>query len=280
MTLLKYIQVISASILIALSLMGCNSITTQATPSSVVQFLDVHFEANQWMKPPLEADVYLDASGIYALDKGVAFLYGGLTVPVDMRHSVLLRTEDGGKHWVEVMNPEDGSDVLQVVFGNGGGGWALVMWTVEGPGAPLLYHTQDYGRTWTKLSDVPKWVWYGWPIRMKFFDSMHGQITIVYDAGLSETNRIAFLSTSDGGLTWRETSSIPITDENAEATLAPYKPNLRVALGQDGSLWRLEPGDWEKPVIVRRNLVRASPGPVVSIIHTRLRYVEGHITLP
>lgn len=43
---------------------------------------------------------------LYALDENTAFLYGSVNEPAFDIRSMLLRSEDGGMHWTEVMQPE------------------------------------------------------------------------------------------------------------------------------------------------------------------------------
>jgi hypothetical protein len=231
--------------------------------------------------------VDLGVSGIYALDKATAFLFGSMDVYGNTMFSIVLMTEDGGKHWTEVMPRIAGSSVLFVSFVEGGKGWALAMWTVEGPGAATLYHSTDYGRTWHKLSDVPKWAWYGVPIRMEFYDEKRGQIDIVYDVGLPSTNRIAFLTTSDGGLSWQETGSYSLSAETSEGVAtaeAIYQQNHAAdpdqSTGRDGSSWKVRAGGEFPYVTVLRKLTTESDWSAVSLIPRTFKYQDGKILEP
>lgn len=272
---------------------GCGSQEAATTPAPIatVQFFgdQVELGGTQWMESQaIEGGVRLELEGIYALDKDVAFLFGGLGVPAGTIRSVMLRTNDGGKHWAEVMNPVPASVVRQATFVDGGQGWAMVPWTVEGPGPVLVFHSKDYGQTWEKVSSVPKWQWYGYAIRMQFFSGRNGQIDMIYDIGLPSTNRVAFLTTSDGGVTWQETGGIPLGNSReamatAEASYRSELSDTYKSIGQDGSYWAIEPSRWDwqtRQITVSQQNRAASGWSVVSVIPKDLEYVDGKVALP
>lgn len=109
--------------------------TTTSLPISVVQFLPFQ---NSWGEWQAKDTGFSLAIGIYAQSKDVAFLLGNLRVPAGASRSTLLRSKDGGQSWVEVMEPVSGSSVIEIEMTTEGIGWALVMWTVEGPGSITL----------------------------------------------------------------------------------------------------------------------------------------------
>jgi hypothetical protein len=266
------------------------TVTPAPPPVAVIQFTatPIDLDGVQWMEgQALEYGLSLAPSGIYALSQDTAFLFGGLRVPAGTIRSFLLRSEDGGQQWQEVMEPERGSEVRFLALVEGGHGWALVQWTVEGAGPISMYGTTDGGRAWQKLSDVPLWQWYGYPVRMAFFDELHGQIDVIYDAGLPPTNRIAYLTTADGGVSWQETSSLPLGSprEDAYSTLvAPYFADSaaaarRESAAQDGSTWRLESSQTLPGSFVTRRL----PAEGTSITHSipvHFTYSGGIVSLP
>src|SRR6185436_16101431 len=160
------------------------SATATFIPEPVIEFLSPNL-----LFPPDEYGLTLDA-GIYALSKDIVFLFGSLYNAPGTQQSTILLSDDGGKHWIEVMDPQKGSSVLDFQMLDTGEGWALVMWVVEGPGAPILFHTKDFGKTWMKLSEVPKPEWNAYPANMAFFDSKNGQMVMSVFGGLND--RLAF----------------------------------------------------------------------------------------
>ncbi|MDQ3006551.1 MAG: hypothetical protein M3R47_14355 [Chloroflexota bacterium] len=142
--------------------------TVTLIPKPVVKFLPPNF-----LGKVDEYGVDLDI-GIYAVNKDMIFLLG----EIRNRQSILLRSTDGGKHWVEAMSPAMGSSVIDFQMLETGEGWSLVMWVVEGPGKLLLFHTTNNGLTWEYLSEIPKPIWFSVPANMVFFDSMNGQMVM------------------------------------------------------------------------------------------------------
>jgi len=232
----------------------------------------------QWMEEQAEDfGVWLELSGVYALDKDTAFVYGGIGVPAGIIRSVLLRSADGGQSWQEVMEPVAGSSTIFMDFVDENEGWALALWTVEGAGPMTLYHTTDSGLTWATLGEVPKSVWYGYPLAMNFSDHLYGQIDVIYDAGEPVTNRIAYLTTQDGGVSWRETDHLPL-GEMTEDAYAPYQENIAdrfQSVGSDGSLWRLREETAQFSLSLDfENTIK------VYLLPIQLHYVDGKIAAP
>src|SRR5574339_95671 len=129
------------------------SVTPKASPEPIISFLPPDFLGNA---SSYEVSLYV---GIYATSEDILFLFGGIGEPSGGQQSTLLRSNDGGKHWLEVMEPQKGSSVIDFQMLDTGEGWALVMWVVEGPGTPLLFHTTDHGQTWAQISEIPKPAW-------------------------------------------------------------------------------------------------------------------------
>lgn len=276
-----------------LCLLGCGSplaIASQPKSWAPIQFFKGQIDLGgiQWMESQAdERGVTAGLHRISALSKNVAFLLGDINVSGGTLRSILLRTGDGGKHWIEVMNPVVGSSLQQVTFVDRGEGWALVMWTVEGPGLVTLYHTTDYGLTWCQWSEIPKWAWYGRPITMQFTDNRHGQIDMVYDMDLPPNNRIAHLTTADGGLTWKETSSFVPGNGSQEAIATAITTSCEgstsdtsTSTGSDKSQWKTSDGSYETTQItISRRLITENNWTVVSIIPKSLKYSVGHLQI-
>jgi len=193
-----------------------------------MEFLTDTFDPDDLAVPIEEAEEYgvdLDVSGLCAIDKNVAFLFGGVGVAPGALRSFMLQTTDGGKTWHEVMSPVVGSEVTNVAFTDHEHGWALVMWTVEGPGALVLFGSTDEGKTWRQLAEIGRSPGHavpdGYPVSMTFKSAQKGEIELSYEDE-STTNddtreEIETLASGDGGRTWsivrRETRAEPPMDD-------------------------------------------------------------------
>ena len=112
--------------------------------------------------------------------KDVAFLFGGVSVAAGTIRSFMLQTADGGKSWHEAMSPVLGSELTHVAFSDHQHGWALAMWSVEGPGTTLLFGSTDGGKTWRQLSEgiaAPN----GTPLSMTFTSMLKGEIELAIE---------------------------------------------------------------------------------------------------
>lgn len=193
-------------------------------------------EATEWASEhEAEKGLQLSAPGykIYPLDKRTIFFFGALRTPAVSIRSFLLRSADGGKTWRDVMSPIYGSQVWDVFFLNNRSGWALTLWTTEGPGDVRLYNSNDGGMRWRKVSEVPKRDHTGIPGALKFVDEKNGEIEMLYE------NVIAVLRTKDGGRTWIEHHTIPL-DEREKRIRETELSGQDTVQGKDGSQWQLQ----------------------------------------
>src|SRR5262245_44681296 len=181
---------------------------------------------------------------IYPLDKETVFFFGGLRTPAVSVRSFLLRSVDGGKTWRDVMAPVHGSDVWDLFFLDSSSGWALTLWTTEGPGEVTLYSSKDGGMRWRRVSNVPKRDHTGMPGALKFDDEKNGEIEMLYE------NEVAVLRTKDGGRTWAESQTISL-DEYEKRKRETDLSGQGVVQGKDGSQWRLLEKD-EQVRVLRR----------------------------
>jgi hypothetical protein len=255
--------------------------TATPIPEPVVKFLPPDFLGNA-------SDYGATLSvGIFAITKDIVFLFGGIGDPSGGQQSTLLRSEDGGRHWLEVVNPQKGSDVIDFQMLDTGEGWALIMWVVEGPGAPILFHTKDFGETWTQLSQVPKPEWYAYPVNMVFFDGQHGQMEMNVVGGLND--RLAFMTTFDGGLSWEETGSYtpPFDDYEVRysAIIALSQVNRKDSVESTSldysTRWKVETTD--ESIIIYRQLHENfswSNWEIVNKLPKHFDYQDGQIIVP
>ena len=70
----------------------------------------------EWLLNAAQEGLPFSVTGIYAIDKKIAFLFGNFTSAGGDVRSGLFRTEDGGRHWLEVMPPLISSEVNHVLF--------------------------------------------------------------------------------------------------------------------------------------------------------------------
>jgi hypothetical protein len=181
---------------------------------------------------------------IYPLDKETVFFFGELRTPAVAIRSFLLRSGDGGKTWRDVMSPVYGSEVAEVFFLDSRSGWALTLWTTEGPGEVKLFSSKNGGMTWRNVSEIPKRDHTGQPVAMKFADGKNGEIEMLYE------NEIAVLRTKDGGRTWAESHTISL-DSYEKRKQETDPSDQEIVLGKDGSQWRLMEKDERVRVLQR-----------------------------
>ena len=117
---------------------------------------------------------------VFPLDKETALLYGSLGNGAGTFGSLMLRSEDGGRNWTEVMRPVRGSGIWEVTCTESGLLWALVVWQTESPAEVRLYRSEDRGKTWRQVSKVPKRYYDGMPENLRFTDDKHGLIEMYY----------------------------------------------------------------------------------------------------
>jgi hypothetical protein len=189
------------------------------------------------------------------------------------------------------------------VFLENGFGWALSAWVVEDIGKLTLYQTEDYGETWNQLSEIRNDR--GFPYGMEFSDEMNGNLYVTYIIG-SPIDRYATPTTSDGGLSWEETDSIPLVwewdrsedkSESREVLARDVYDLLEPpgsvmgrhwlpcdgyceATGHDGSLWQTEENQESDQLPVYRQLGIEDGWQTVSILPTHFGYFNGHVDDP
>jgi hypothetical protein len=193
-----------------------------STPA--IEFLTDSFDLDDigWMTEQADENgVDLNVSGLCAIDKDVAFLFGGVGVAAGTIRSFLLQTADGGNSWHEVMSPVLGSELTHVAFSDHQHGWALARWAVEGPGTMVLIGSTDGGKTWRQLTEIHRSQGLaapdGTPLSMTFTSALNGEIELAIEGEstpIDDTRvEIETLGSDDGGATWsmvrRETRVLP-----------------------------------------------------------------------
>jgi len=249
-------------VIIGFLLSSCNH-------SPTIQFQDERPEGMQWLEEAAaKYGISLNLWGIYALNRDVAFLFGGLRSGPGTLRSVLLRSDDGGQHWVEVMQTETASDVVEIMFAKNGEGWALVLWTVEGPGPAHLYYTDDYGESWRKLSDIPLDCCgaHSYPVDLQYNDNHNGSLKI-FDTTSMEC---CLYETADAGISWNKTSECSTID------WCRFDEQVEF-VAEDRSEWRID-SQSDAIVEIYRRLSSADAWILVSSIPTHFEYADGKIS--
>jgi hypothetical protein len=215
--------------------------------------------------------------GIYPLNKDTAFLFGELRTPAASIRSFILRSGDAGKTLSEVMSPVYGSEVIQMFFHDAYLGWALVGWTTEGPGDLTLYRSQDGGKSWRKISDIPKRHYSGWPVSMTFSDGRNGVIKILYDGSHDpRTDGLVTLRTKNGGRRWHETSHLSLEQYERE-NKGRQESEDRIVRGRDSSQWQLLAADDE--VRILRRLHADETWSLLCVMPSHFGYSKGQVFL-
>lgn len=261
------------SIILLPILIGCSA----RNEAPMLQFLDLQTEDAE-----LEAhkhSVRLVAQ-IYALDRDMIFLFGDLATPAASIRSLLLLSENGGRNWREVMTPVIGSQVIRLTFLDNRTGWALVERTVEDPGQLSLYATRDFGRSWQKVSNIPKRHYRGQVTDLGFLDANNGRMEILYEGGVP-TDGFAVMITSNGGVTWKEVRILSLDEykNRPEKDREPEESSVDYVTARDGSQWRLERQPDEMIDVLRR-LSRERDWSVRSTIPAHLQYPNGRVVAP
>jgi hypothetical protein len=220
-------------------------------PDSLTEIDGGRESPSPWGSPQIKNGLTFYIRGIYAINKDIAFIFGGLSVPGGTIGSLLLRSTDGGIHWKEALNPINYNDITHVVFIGNGEGWAISTWTPEGDAGTRLWHTTDFGETWQENKGHPPTT-----IGIRVFDGKHMQVQSLNWWANPNTDRYMIWDSYDGGTTWAESFSVPVKDTNVESVAEAYAdtPGGRygnyfqcdvwktacTAYGQDGSKWQIQ----------------------------------------
>lgn len=228
-----------------------DNLATLEFPNSLTAIESGKDIPSPWGSPQIKNGLTFHIRGIYAINKDVAFVFGGLDVPGGTIGSLLLRSTDGGVHWKEVLNPVDYHDITHVVFIDNGEGWAISTWQMEGELETRFWLTTDYGETWQESKGHPP-TSYG----ISVFDSQHLQVKSLDWWANPNTDRYMIWDSYDGGATWAESFSIPVNDTSVQSIVEAYADTpggkygnyyqcdlwktACTAYGQDGSKWQIE----------------------------------------
>lgn len=242
-----------------------------------IEFLTDSFDLDDigWMSEQAdEFGIDLDVSGLRAIDKDVAFLFGGIDVAAGTIRSFLLRTCDGGRSWHEVMSPVRGSELTHVAFSDRQHGWALSLWAVEGPGTMLLFGSTDGGKTWRRLTEIQRSLGHavpdGTPVSMTFTSMLKGEIELAYNGNDDDGEEIETLATDDGGVTWS------VVRRETRKWLPMETPAAQRDRGFDSTDWELDTSVAGNQIAVRR-FDREQDNLRVTTLPTHFQYGQGRV---
>jgi cell division septation protein DedD len=125
----------------------------------------------------------------------------------DAYQPLLLRTNDGGKSWAEVMQSEYGNSINSIQFVGKKTIFLTTMWVIEGPGEVNLFRSDDAGKTWRKVSKIPRDDFFCVSNYLHFSDANKGKI--VYTCSDDE---YLVWETIDGGVKWKSKGKISPKD--------------------------------------------------------------------
>ncbi len=211
---------VSANLLSGM-ILGVGILAVLAVATASHRSADIHFDPGAVFgpeAPTVDCTISLELTGVNRIAAQGLLLYGSLDASAVSRRSTMLLSDDDGATWREVMEPVPGSAVFEVFFINEIFGWALVGWTVEGPGMFFVYRTENGGVSWQRLAKVPRHHFTGVPTKMEFSSEKQGRIHMEYCDG-SGSDGVAILETTNGGLSWQQVGFIPCVshDESSAA---------------------------------------------------------------
>lgn len=274
-------------LLFSLILVSCGAVTPIPTPQSPV----LDFQSPTFIKKDVAKKEGLDLTvGIFALNKNIVFLFGSMAAydgEYQPLQTTLLRSEDGGAHWKELMTPISSASINKFVMLESGIGWALIYKPPINyePLEYILYATVDYGASWNEISNIPLSS-ENFPIalQMIFVDELHGHIDMLYEYGYLE-----FLTTNDGGVHWIQSGVFkPMFEGDVSSTkiLDSYRI-LNTDIGESFSLdhsgvWKLDGryGDPATNVIVIRSQIFTDDGTLKiqeMVLPGHFDFIDGEI---
>lgn len=197
-----------------------------------------------------------------------AFLFGVFNLGSGPFRSVLLRTTNGGQSWGEVMKPVGFSEVSEIQFVSVKRGFALVYYTMEGPGPVEIFYTSDGGATWKSRGEVPKSEHSDMPTQMHFSSSQKGEVYMICNVSAKDRHMMRF-TTTNGGKTWRKG---PCKLESTFTLPQPANP-----LPKDLTMWEAEDSQFLPYIEVLRYRANEQQKTTVAKIPYRWKVVGNRL---
>jgi PKD repeat protein/photosystem II stability/assembly factor-like uncharacterized protein len=169
--------------------------------------------------PPDDPDFYIETASMDWLDENTGWVSLKRQTGANFSAGTLFHTTDGGRSWRRYSPPLGGP----VYFVNG-----QVGWMTGGPANTQLYQTLDGGLTWEDVA-LPA----GTETQISalyppaFSSPENGVLALVALQG--EAYQAFFFSTTNGGRTWSQVSTMPLGSKNGWLSLASLDPTGLVA---------------------------------------------------
>lgn len=153
----------------------------------------------------------------------------------DAYQPLVLRTEDGGKSWNEVMASEYGNSINSLQFVGKKTIFLTTMWVIEGPGEVNLFRSDDAGKTWRKVSKIPRNDFLCVSSYLNFSDANKGKI--IYTC--SDEGYWVW-ETTDGGVKWKSKGKMANKDfkKLKNSSLLDYTPKPTYTAVNDASVYK------------------------------------------
>lgn len=148
---------------------------------------------------------------------------------------LVLRTSDGGKTWAETLPSEYGNSINSIQFVGKKTIFLTTMWVIEGPGEVNLFRSDDAGKTWNKVSKIPRNDFLCVSSYLYFSDANKGKIIYTCsDDGYS------VWETTDGGAKWKSKGKIAAKDfkKLKGNSLLDYTPQSSYTAIADASIYK------------------------------------------
>ena len=178
-----------------------------------------------------------DPRGIVALDGETAFLFGSLGAGPMFSRTFVLRTDDRGASWTELMERMPGSKVVEMAV-CGDRVWVLVSFTVEEVEAPELWVSANRGLDWEHRGPLPGGR-RAWLREVKLDGTRGGELVVEVDLEDEEqaVTEVLRVRSDDDGVSWA------LLEQHSEPGAVARHPLGELvrdeSVAGDGSAWRL-----------------------------------------
>jgi cell division septation protein DedD len=153
----------------------------------------------------------------------------------DAYQPLVLHTSDGGKTWAETLQSEYGNSINSIQFVGKKTIFLTTMWVIEGPGEVNLFRSDDAGKTWNKVSKIPRNDFLCVSSYLHFTDANKGKIIYTCsDDGYS------VWETTDGGAKWKSKGKVAAKDfkKLKSNSLLDYTPQSSYTAIADASIYK------------------------------------------
>ena len=269
------------------ALVHCNPI---ALGKSTIQFARFNYKSSAWYEQIKFYGTHLYFSDVYAISKDVVFLSGGLYVPGGVIRSVVIRSQNGGKHWREVKAPQAYHSSSNIIFLDRLNGRLMDTESCEGACPSKLYITTDGGISWKQRGGILPFQGGGsyMTLDLSFSSLKNGSIWSerdTTDPARYDGRDICRFDTTDGGFSWktakvcypydtymfhRKTPEwVDSLTDKSQWKLEKYQIDLSRGRVEDDSLF-----------LVYRRSESTSPWEIIMVIPASLKLEANHGCFP